>query len=282
MPVVTGTGPAVRAPASSANLGAGFDVLGMALDLPVDVGVGEAPEGARPADDRHPARRAFERLGGSGPVWWRTRIPMARGLGSSAAMRVGGAALAVVAGGGRIEGEAQAVLDVAAELEGHGDNAAAALHGGVTAYVAGAARRVPLGPVLAAAAVVAWVPDVTTSTDRSRRALPERVDRSAAVANIGRASQLVLAVATDDPSLLVGATDDALHQAERLPAVEGAAEAIERGVAAGAWCGWLSGSGPTVALLAARDVVDEVVAALPPGGHPRVLSIDPLGARALP
>lgn len=281
-------GPVVRAPASSANLGPGFDVLGMALDLYADCGVGEAPAGARPLDDHHPARRAFIECGGTGPIWMRCDIPMARGLGFSGAARVAAASLAVVQRtgdiehhGGAIDSAAAEILAVAATLEGHGDNVAASLHGGVTAFVDGRAVRIGLGPIIAAASFVAWIPDATTSTDSSRRGLPTTVDRAAAVHNIARSIQLITAIAHDDPDLLRGATADRLHQAERIAAVPGAADALAAGVAAGAWCGWLSGSGPTVALLAEPATVPQIVAALPTGGHSKVLAIDTAGARVV-
>ena len=272
---------AVRVPASSANLGAGFDVFGMALGLYADVGVGSAPDGARQLDEHHPGRAAFDLLGGGGPIWLRSNIPMARGLGFSGAVRVAAAAVAAVQSGRPIPEASAEILAVASELEGHGDNVAASLRGGVTAYVGGRAIPFRLGPVVSGAAFIAWVPDVTTSTDRSRTLLANEVARSAAVHNIGRATQFVLALAHDDPTLLRGATDDELHQGERLRLVPGAADAMMAGVDAGAWCAWLSGSGPTVAMLVDPASVDQVVAALPAGAHTKVLTIDTLGTRQL-
>lgn len=271
----------VRVPASSANLGAGFDVFGMAVGLYAEVGAGSAPSDAQQLDEHHPARRAYERLGGAGPMWLRCNIPMARGLGFSGAVRVGAAALALTESGRTIGDGASEILSVSAELEGHGDNVAASLCGGVTAFVSGQAVPFRLGPVLSGASFVAWIPDVTTSTDTSRKALPDEVSRDAAVHNLARATQFALAFAHDDPALLMDATADRLHQAERLPAVPGAAEAISTGVDAGAWCGWLSGSGPTVGLLASADVAESVVAALPPEGHSKILSIDLEGCRVV-
>ena len=275
----------VRTPASSANLGAGFDVLGMALDMYADIGVGDAPAGAQQLDDHHPARQAFGALGGSGPLWLRCSIPMARGLGFSGAVRIGAAALGAVETSAdpahAISRSADEILRVAADLEGHGDNVAASLVGGVTAFVDGAAVPISVGPVLAAAAFVAWIPDVTTSTDRSRKALDSKVDRVDAVHNIGRSIQFVSAFAHDDPALLRHATEDRLHQADRLPMVPGAADALEAGVAAGAWCGWLSGSGPTVGFLCDASTASAVAQALPVGGHVKVLGIDLLGARLI-
>lgn len=271
----------VRTPASSANLGAGFDVFGMALTMYADIGAGDAPDDGHQIDEHHPARVPFERLGGSGPMWLRTNIPMARGLGFSGAVRVGAAALAVVQSGRTVADGAAEILSVAAEQEGHGDNVAASLHGGIVAYVAEQVRPFVLGPTLGDSSFVAWVPDVTTSTDRSRQALGATVDRAAAVHNIGRAVQFALAFAHDDPEMLVDATADRMHQVGRLAAIPGAADAMDAGMSAGAWCSWLSGSGPTVGMLVARERSESVAAALPSGGHTKVLAIDRLGARCV-
>jgi len=281
---------AVRVPASSANLGAGFDVLGMALDLHLDVGIGDAPVGAQSIDRHHLTSRAFAAFGATTeptpPMWVRTSIPMGRGLGFSGAARVGGAALGALV---RAEDPDAAllaardvVLDVAVALEGHGDNAAASVFGGVVAWVDGRAIPLRAGSKLASASVVVWIPDLTTSTDRSRSILPDRVARADAVHNLGRVAQFVLAIEHDDPSLLAGATDDRLHQAVRLPEVPGAAAALDAGIAAGAWCGWLSGSGPTVAFLVDAPAVDAVIAALAETGHVKHLHIADRGVHLIP
>lgn len=279
----------VRAPASSANLGAGFDVLGMALDLHLDVGIGDAPIGARSIDRHHPTARAFAAVDAATavlpPMWVRTSIPMGRGLGFSGAARVAGAALGAIVRaedpGAALSGARTAVLDVAVAQEGHGDNAAASVFGGVVAWVDGHTIPLRLGPQLASASVVGWIPELTTSTDRSRGILPDQVALADAVRNLGRVAQFVLAIERDDPSLLVGATDDRLHQAVRLPEVPGASEALTAGVSAGAWCGWLSGSGPTVAFLVEASAVDAVMASLPASGHAKHLHIAPRGVHVL-
>lgn len=273
--------PAVRTPASSANLGAGFDVLGLALDLHADIGTGPPPDGALVLDEHHPGREAFTRMGGEGPLWMRSPIPMARGLGFSGAVRVGAAALGAVQRGDSIATQTDEILAVAGELEGHGDNAAASLHGGVVATVGGRVVPVRVGPVLGAGTIVAWIPDVTTSTDHSRTVLDPVVAREDVVHSLGRAIQFVLAVEHDDPDELAGATSDRLHQPTRLPGVPGAEAALAAGSEAGAWCGWLSGSGPTVAFWCAADRVDVVVAALPGEAHTKRLAVDLAGCREL-
>jgi homoserine kinase len=145
--------------------------------------------------------------------------------------------------------------------------------GGVVAWVDGRVIPFRVGPCLAGASVLAWIPDVTTSTDSSRGALPEAVTRRDAVHNLGRIAQFLAAIEHDDPSLLEGATDDRLHQETRLADVPGAAAALAAGVAAGAWCGWLSGSGPTVAFLVDGDVATAVATSLPDSGHVKHLHI---------
>ncbi len=274
------SGWSVRVPASSANLGAGFDVLGMALTLHADVGCGPPPEGALIADEHHPATVAFRRLGGEGALWVRSPIPMSRGLGFSGAVRVGGAAAAMVQRFGRDaldDGHVlEQVLDVAATLERHADNAAASLHGGVVVVADGAVTRVPLAfdP-----AVVVWVPDATTtSTDQSRTTLSDTVSRADAVFNLGRAATFVAACANGDAAALRMATEDRLHQPVRLAAVPEAAAAIEAGLDRGAWAAWLSGSGPTVAMLCESARADDIAAGLPTSGRTKALRIDHAGA----
>ncbi len=270
---------AVRVPASSANLGAGFDVFGMAVTLHAEIGCGPAPTGAHPTDEHHPATVAFRRLGGEGPVWERSTIPMARGLGYSGAVRIGGAMAALAQRGGTEplgDTARQQVLEVAAELEGHADNAAASLYGGIVAAAENDVARVPM---VLDPAIVVWIPDATTtSTDQSRHALPDLVPRADAVFNLARVAMFVAACATGDIARLRAATEDRLHQEPRLARVPASAEAIRTAIDAGAWAAWLSGSGPTVATMCDVTAVADLVAALSPDGHTKVLRIDHDGA----
>ncbi len=271
----------VRVPASSANLGPGFDALGVALTLHATVGTGPAPDGARTVDQYHPASIAFDRAGGRGELWVRSPIPMGRGLGYSGAMRVGGA-LAGVAQSAQLhepgrpgDDVASRVFELTAELEGHPDNVAASLYGGV---VVAAGQRVARVPMAFDPAIVVWIPEAMTSTERSRTSLPATVSRADAVFNVARSALLVAALANGDVQALRDATDDRLHQPQRLAAAPASAAALELGLEAGAWCGWLSGSGPTVAFMCASDAADGVAARLPGQGRPRVLRIDHDGA----
>lgn len=269
----------VRVPASSANLGPGFDALGIALTLHAEVGVGEAPEGAKPADDHHPATVAFRLHGGDGPLWVRSTIPEGRGMGFSGAVRVGGL---VAAHAQRLGADHEALhaalpelLRLATGLEGHADNVAASLYGGIVATAGGRAVRVPMSfdP-----AMVMWVPSFVTSTDESRTRLPAEVPMADVVFNIGRVALLVAALAAGEVDALRVATQDRLHQDTRLAVAEPSRVALQAALAAGAWASWLSGSGPTVAAMCAIDEAEALAAALPADGHTKILRIDHAGA----
>jgi len=269
-----------RVPASSANLGPGFDTLGMALSLYAEVGLGDpVDEGARAVDEHHPAMVAFRRVGGEGSLWVRSPIPMGRGMGFSGAVRVGG----LVAAHAQRDGADPELLDAAraellghaTALEGHGDNVAASLFGGVVATADGRAVRIRLS---IDPAMVMWVPSFVTSTDQSRATLPAQVPLADVVFNIGRTALLVAALTAGDIDVLRTATEDRLHQARRLAAAPPSQAALQAALDVGAWAAWLSGSGPTVAVMCAVDEAEAVAAALPTDGHTKILRIDHGGA----
>jgi homoserine kinase len=261
----------VRVPASSANVGPAFDAIAVALGIHLEV----SPEGAEPAPETHPAVRAFRNGGGRGPLCVRSRFPGGRGLGFSAAARVGGL-LAVHAQNGRGAREARAeTLRAATELEGHADNAAAALYGGVVAVAARQVVRIPLARELS---VVAWIPEGQTSTASARRLLPDQVPFEDAVFNIGRTALLVAALAAGATDVMRTATEDRLHQTRRLARARDTHIAIEAMLGAGAFAAWLSGSGPSAAAFVDRDQSARVAAALPATGRTLVLDIDDQGA----
>lgn len=272
----------VRVPATSANLGPGFDVMGLALSLYTEVGiVGVDPmlDGGREADDTHPAQVAFLRAGGEGRVWVRNAIPMGRGMGFSGAVRIGGAVAAEVQQQGASWSIATSnALAIGAELEGHADNVAPSLHGGVVITSENLVVQVPvaLDPVF-----VMWVPDFTTSTNESRGKIGPTIALSDAVFNISRTAMFVTALSTGNVSLLREATRDRIHQDIRLGASPACKAALEAGLAAGAWCGWLSGSGPTVALMCEPTDAERIAASLPADGHSKILTIDTAGATVL-
>jgi homoserine kinase len=285
----------VRPPASSANLGPGFDALGLALSLYDEVelevtGSGLAVEvegeGARevPRDERHllvrAARAAFAALGGQPPglrVRCVNRIPHARGLGSSSAAIVGGlvAARAAAENGDKLLPD-EALLALATELEGHPDNVAACLLGGLTiAWMhEGTGRAVRREPSPELRPVV-LIPQHRALTATARRLLPTEVPHADAAATAGRAALLVHALG-DDPGLLLPATEDWLHQRYRVPAMPESAGLVATLRAAGVPA-VISGAGPTVL---AFDSLDAPVPAEIAGFSVLPLTVDRGGAVA--
>jgi homoserine kinase len=257
----------VRVPATSANLGPGFDAFALALSrydevtaevLPSGLSISAVGEGARdvPSDETHlivrSMRAAFERLGGQ-PAGLRldclNRIPHGRGLGSSAAAIVAGIELArSLARDGRSRLNDDQALVLAGQLEGHPDNVAACLLGGLTiAWTAkGLARAVRIST--SRFAPVAFIPGDQSSTATARAALPTLVPHADAAFNASRSALLVLAL-TGQPELLMTATEDRLHQDYRAPAMVASARLVvalrDAGVPA-----VISGAGSTVLALA--------------------------------
>ena len=238
-----------RAPASSANLGPGFDTLALAVDLHVEVELEAAPalevhaegEGAElPTDRSHLAVRvAAEVLGHERfRVRVRSAIPVGRGLGSSAALA---AAAAGAAGAGPED-----ALAIAARLDGHPENAAASVFGGLVAATVLDTGTVcapfPLDPALA---LVVLVPDRRLPTAEARAALPDRVDHRDAAFNLGRMA-LLLAGLADAGRLLPEATADRLHQDQRGRLFPEARALLDGLVAAGARAACWSGAGPSL------------------------------------
>jgi homoserine kinase len=261
----------VRVPASSANLGSAFDAVALALDVHLEVSV----DADDPAPETHPAVRAFRQGGGVGPIGVRVRFPGGRGLGFSGAARVGGLVAACVQQKGSLRESRPAILRAAGELEGHFDNVAASLFGGVVAVAGGRAVRIPLPRDLA---VVVWTPDRETQTHSARRLLPGQVPFEDAAFNIGRTALLVAALAAGDVGALRIATEDRLHQGRRLAGEHDTRHAIDAALAAGAFAAWLSGSGPSAAALAEPACAAQIAAALPTTGKTRVLAIPEVGA----
>ncbi|MBW6456019.1 MAG: homoserine kinase [Trueperaceae bacterium] len=287
----------VRVPATSANLGPGFDCLGLALDLWLDVGAtpsdrdrfayrGEGAIADTPDNLVHEGfRRGMAALGRDAPpvaLTVHNPIPLARGLGSSSAALVAGAALADAWSGGALTREG--VFQLAAALEGHPDNVAPAVFGGFTV----SAPRAEGGYATAVLALPpGWrllfgVPDFDLPTEKARAALPTTVDRADAVRTAARSALWALAVARDEPELLRTASLDVLHEPYREALVPGLREVRGALREAGAHAAFLSGAGPSVAAVvgeateaACRRVLDGFV-----GPRGRVLSLRSAGGYA--
>lgn len=291
----------VRVPATSANLGPGFDALGLALarydDVVVRIAddglfVDVAGEGADkvPRTARHLVVRAlragFEALGGQPrglEVVCANRIPHGRGLGSSAAAIVAGvmAARALALGGEEILTN-DALLTLAAELEGHPDNVAACLLGGLTVAWSTdrePARAVRLEPSPALRPVV-FVPTATSSTARARKLLPDSVPHADAARNAGRVALLVHALTGGaDPALLLVGTEDRLHQQYRASAMPRSAGLVEQ-LRADQVPAVVSGAGPSV--LAFAPGHSDLSGYAPRGWTVEELPVDLGGATVLP
>jgi homoserine kinase len=272
----------VRVPASSANLGPGFDALGMALSVHLEMGPvfnGEIPFGAKMIDEYHPGHIAFRSYGGVGDVWVRSKIPMGRGLGFSGAARVAGVVAAhAQKNGSSVEALTAARKDLrhaSTQLEGHPDNVAASLVGGVTASASGEVVRLPLA---LDPAILAWVPETQTSTEKSRTAIATTLSLSDAVLNIGHTALLMGALASGDIEVLRIATQDRIHQDIRLANAPSSKAALEAALNTAAWCAWLSGSGPTVAVMCAKSDARQIASQLPQSGDVLKLTIDQQGA----
>ena len=270
----------VRVPASSANLGPGFDALGMALTLHLEMGIDDGsvlPEFAKVIDDSHPSLAAFRHAGGTGDVWVRSVIPMGRGLGFSGAARVAGVVLGHAQRNGKdsLMSDRKELLRLSTELEGHPDNVAASLVGGVTASTGGEVVKLPLGfdP-----AFIAWVPETQTSTEKSRTAIASSIPLADVVFNIGHTALLMAAFAAGDIAVLREATKDRMHQDVRFAASPNSHEAFKAALATDAWCTWLSGSGPTVGVLCAKSDAARIADQLPKSGAAHILNIDHDGA----
>jgi homoserine kinase len=287
----------VRVPATSANLGPGFDTLGLALalhdelaaevtDAGVSIEVDGAGAGHVPRDESHlvlrAMRRAFAELGVEPPglrLRCRNVIPHGRGLGSSAAAIVGGVLLArgLVAGGAERLPDG-AALALAAKLEGHPDNVAPCLFGGLTiAWLRDGEARAVRRDVDPAVVPVVLVPPFSASTELARGLLPATVPHTDAAFAAGRAALLVAAM-TGAPQALFDATEDRLHQGYRASAMPDSFRLVGRLREAG-HPAVISGAGPTVLVLA-RGVLEADAASeqAPEGWAAHVLAVDPTGA----
>src|SRR6185295_7486793 len=236
----------VRVPASSANLGPGFDVLAAALGVWMELEVSETgrfevrTDLAIARDERNLCVRGFAALRPAEGVRFtiRSDIPLSGGLGTSAAAYVAGLAAADALNGGGAD-----LLTAASRLEGHPDNVAAALMGGFVVSAADSAVRLDPPPGLEAVLVV---PSRAVRTTKARAALPPEVPMSEAVFNIGRASLLVLGLARGDLDLVASGLADRLHQPRRASLYPRSMDLVERAPELGALGATISGAGPSV------------------------------------
>lgn len=257
----------IRVPATSANLGPGYDCLGLALDMWVELsarlsdndhflysGEGEMP------DTRHNLTHqgftaVYRELGLEAPPVTFTvhnPIPLARGLGSSSAALVSGAAAADCFTGGQLGRDG--VFQICARAEGHPDNVAPAVYGGFTVSARRGEEYLSRSlPLPADWHFLIAIPDFELPTMTARKVVPESFSRADVISTSSRAALWALAVATADPELLDTATRDVLHQPYREPLLPGFAESVAGAREAGAWAAFLSGAGPSLAAICPAD-----------------------------
>jgi len=260
----------IQTPATTANLGPGFDCLGLALDLwnkttftlegtGVHIKIRGEGNGLLPLDDRNlvlrSALRLFQSIGTPLPeglsIQCENHIPLGAGLGSSATAIISG-----LMGANRLLGNpvsTEEILRLAVAIEGHPDNVASALLGGLTLVITVGegviARSLPVAPLVVALAV----PAIHLPTSTSRAALPREVPLSDAVFNIGRNAFVIEALRTGDLNLLGKVMDDRLHQPYRLKLIPGGEAAFAAARRAGAAAVALSGAGPSVVAFTPPD-----------------------------
>jgi homoserine kinase len=265
----------IRIPATSANLGAGFDCIGIALNLWNTFELYHVPEQKEritiephgEAADRLPkdhtntiARVLFEELdetlGQNAPcplkIVCQNNVPCGSGLGSSSTAVIAGLVFAHAIARRELTGEnvdtlKRAVLSRSVEIEGHGDNVVPALLGGLVVVARSANGRLMTHKVpMPNRRVAVCVPDFAFLTSKSRAVLPPALPRSDAVHNIGHAVMTIEALRTGDLKLLAKALDDKMHEPYRFPAIPGAIEAREAALDNGAVASCLSGAGPGI------------------------------------
>ena len=256
----------ISAPASSANIGPGFDALAITLDVDFFIALNEQPKGGawEPATEVHPAIVAYKEAGGVTPlerIWVQSRIPYARGMGFSGAARAAGAYAAFLQNGMNETDARDHTFRLTGDLEGHDDTAAASTYGGFCVTTAGHVMRFDCEPEAQGLQLLMFTPEVTTSTKESRTTLPNSYSKDDLVKSVGNVSMLtaMLASNTFNDEVFKIVTQDVIHQPFRLEACRPSKAAFIEFKKAGAVAQWLSGSGPSVAALVKEEDVAQII-----------------------
>ncbi|MCH7531709.1 MAG: hypothetical protein IIB36_08040 [Gemmatimonadetes bacterium] len=268
----------VRVPCSTSNLGSGYDTIGLALNRYLEATFEPGPTGLEifregslaragydDADDlvARSFARALRSMGSEvgGTLRLTSDIPIGKGLGSSAAAFLAGSDLALSASG-KSRDDAR-IFGAAYEHEGHGDNAAPCLHGGLRAVLPGATGPLSIELALSPDLGFAYAaPAAPIETKAARDALPKRVSHDLAVRSLARATALVRGLASADRELIKIGVEDELHVPHRLPMIPGAYNAIGAGYDAGAWAITISGAGSGLIALCDPSDAEGVAAAM--------------------
>lgn len=257
------TAASATAPGSSANLGPGFDCLGLAFEVRCRVTaepsdrwtVAELGTTFEPKPKDFVRRAVTEAVSRPMRLTIDNDVPRSRGLGSSSAVMVAAAAAALRAVGE--EPDSEHLYEIVAAIEGHGDNAAAAVFGGLVAVAAGSWRRLELSPNLS---FVFGIPGVHLKTAKARLALPEQMSRKAAARNVARIAFLIEGLRTGDPEALLRAGGDEIHEQHRSKLSPITGDLMKAALDAGALHAAWSGAGPTA--MAVTIDPEPVVAAM--------------------
>jgi homoserine kinase len=293
----------VQVPATTANLGPGFDCLGMALRLHNIVELATTASGLQidiqgegidllPTNISNLVYRSvatlFQYVGEPVPglcIRLQNRLPLMGGLGSSSAAIVGGLVAANVLLGDRLTRDD--VLKLAVEIEGHPDNVAPALLGGLVVVTSDRTGPVYRRLEVPTFDIVVVTPDFRLSTARARAALPKDIPLADAIFNLGRAALVVHALVNADFDLLSTAMDDRLHQVYRMPLIPGLADVFEAARKSGAAGVALSGAGPSVVAFASGNhaaIAEAMCGAFARAGlnaRSMLLSSEPTGAHVI-
>lgn len=260
----------IKVPATSANMGAGFDCMGIALSLYNIIEIEATQSGIEIVDDNmrvphnennliyRAMNMVFEKVGYTPDgirIFQKSKIPMTRGLGSSSACIIGGMIGANALSGKQLS--YNEILELAVKLEGHPDNVTPALFGGFC-ISAMEKERVSFKSIKIKNShkFAAIIPDYFVATKKSRAVLPEKFLKEDAVFNISRAALLTAALATGDYSLLKTGVQDRMHQDYRKEYIAGMDEIFEQTYSAGANAVYLSGSGPTIIAIIDDEIKD--------------------------
>lgn len=257
-----------RVPATTANLGPGYDCLGIALQIYNEVTVSRTTEPAAGEGGMAAvAAQLFFETSGTAPFSfdWKIRgdVPQSRGMGSSVTVRLG-----LLSGLNQLAGSPlsrEQLFELCAKLEGHPDNAAPAAFGGFLVCGGSRLARFEVAPELE---FVLLIPDFEVSTPEARKVLPQQIERMDGVRSCANACRITAAFASRDYELLRGAFWDGLHQPYRQPLIPFLSAVIQAGEEAGAIGGFLSGSGSTICCVTTQNSEAVAAAMLKASGNP--------------